>query len=84
MVYQNTYNGGVRKFTVDELTYKELRHCNDNMYYVDAYYGNTLLMTYKAYYDYKRDEFKLYPFTPHRVDPRIPGYHTVPNRSMRR
>lgn len=73
---------GVRKYTVDELTYKRVDNGGKG-YLIDAYHGNRLLMTYKAYYNHRTDEFTLYPSASHRLDPRIPGKHIVPNRKVR-
>lgn len=71
----------VRKYTVDELTYKRVG-MSGNGYLIDVYHGNRLLMTYKAYYNYRTDEFTLYPSVSHRLDSRIPGKHIVPNRKV--
>lgn len=73
---------GVRKYTVDELTYKRVG-MKGNGYLIDAYHGDRLLMTYHAFYNHRTDEFTLYPSVSHRLDSRIPGKHVVPNRKVR-
>ena len=74
---------GVKKYTLSELSYKCTGHNQNGGYFIDAYHDGKLLMTYGAYYDYRKDEFKLYPFKRHRMDARTPGYHTVPNRIVK-
>ena len=73
---------GVKKYSVDDLTYKRVNNGGKG-YLIDAYRGNRLLMTYKAYYNHRTDEFTLYPSVSHRLDSRIPGKHVVPNRKVR-
>lgn len=72
---------GVRKYTVDELTYKRVG-MKGNGYLIDAYHGDRLLMTYHAFYNHRTDEFTLYPSVSHRLDPRTPGKHVVSNRKV--
>lgn len=73
----------VKKYEPSELTYKHVGQNSKGGYLIDAYHNDRLLMTYDAYYDCKRDEFKLYPSKSHRMDSRTPGYHKIPNRIVK-
>ncbi len=72
-----------KKYEPSELTYKLTGKNSKGGYLVDAYHNDRLLMTYDAYYDSRRDEFKLYPAKNHRLDSRTPGYHKIPNKIIK-
>ncbi len=73
----------VKKYSSSELVYKNIGHNSKGGYLIDAYHNGRLLMTYDGYYDYRKDEFKLYPVKNHRMDPRTPGYHKIPNKIVK-
>lgn len=75
-------NTRIAKYSADELKYVMVKSQANGRYLIDAYKDDRLLMTYDAYYDYRSDEFKLYPKVPHRLDSRTPGYHKVMNRKV--
>lgn len=71
----------VKKYSADELVYKCIGH-KGNGYLIDCYKDGNLLMTYIGYYNYKTDEYTLYPYTQNRFDSRIPGKHIISNRKL--